>query len=85
MATVIRLYDSYCILSSYMATVRLKYELVYIRYFKSQTSSPVKAYVIKPDPTVSYSHCHLINHLTPELNPSAQRCLARFFTGDFAS
>jgi hypothetical protein len=23
--------------------------------------------------------------LTPELNPSAQRCLARFFTGDFAS
>jgi hypothetical protein len=26
-----------------------------------------------------------INPLTPELNPSAQRCLARFFTGDFAS
>jgi hypothetical protein len=26
-----------------------------------------------------------INHLTPELDPSAQRCLARFFTGDFAS
>jgi hypothetical protein len=25
------------------------------------------------------------NPLTPELNPSAQRCLARFFTGDFAS
>jgi hypothetical protein len=24
------------------------------------------------------------NHLTPELNPSAQRCLTRFFTGDFA-
>jgi hypothetical protein len=23
--------------------------------------------------------------LTPELNPSAQRCLTRFFTGDFAS
>jgi hypothetical protein len=23
--------------------------------------------------------------LTPELNPSAQRCLVRFFTGDFAS
>jgi hypothetical protein len=25
------------------------------------------------------------NPLTPELNPSAQRCLTRFFTGDFAS
>jgi hypothetical protein len=25
------------------------------------------------------------NPLTPELNPSAQRCLMRFFTGDFAS
>jgi hypothetical protein len=27
----------------------------------------------------------LINPLTLELNPSAQRCLTRFFTGDFAS
>jgi hypothetical protein len=26
-----------------------------------------------------------VNSLTPELNPSAQRCLTRFFTGDFAS
>jgi hypothetical protein len=26
-----------------------------------------------------------INPLTPELNPFAQRCLTRFFTGDFAS
>jgi hypothetical protein len=25
------------------------------------------------------------NPLTPELNPSAQRCLTRFFTGSFAS
>jgi hypothetical protein len=25
------------------------------------------------------------NTLTPELNPSTQRCLTRFFTGDFAS
>jgi hypothetical protein len=25
------------------------------------------------------------NTLTPELNPSVQRCLTRFFTGDFAS
>jgi hypothetical protein len=27
----------------------------------------------------------LINSLTPELNPSAQHCLTRFFTGDFVS
>jgi hypothetical protein len=26
-----------------------------------------------------------IKPLTPELNPSAQRCLTRFFIGDFAS
>jgi hypothetical protein len=26
---------------------------------------------------------YLINPLTPELNPSAQRCLPKFFTGDF--
>jgi hypothetical protein len=26
-----------------------------------------------------------INPLTPELNPTTQRCLTRFFTGDFAS
>jgi hypothetical protein len=25
----------------------------------------------------------LFNPLTPELNPPAQRCLPRFFTGDF--
>jgi hypothetical protein len=25
----------------------------------------------------------LFNPSTPELNPSAQRCLPRFFTGDF--
>jgi hypothetical protein len=26
-----------------------------------------------------------VNPLTPELNPSAQHCLTRFYTGDFAS
>jgi hypothetical protein len=26
-----------------------------------------------------------VNPLTPELNPSAQRCLTKFFTGDFSS
>jgi hypothetical protein len=29
--------------------------------------------------------CWLVNPLTPELNPFAQRCLTRFFTEDFAS
>jgi hypothetical protein len=29
--------------------------------------------------------CLNFNPLTPELNPSAQRCLTKFFTGDFAS
>jgi hypothetical protein len=27
----------------------------------------------------------MFNSLTPELNPSAQRCLTKFFTGDFAN
>jgi hypothetical protein len=27
----------------------------------------------------------MFNPSTPELNPSAQRCLMRYFTGDFAS
>jgi hypothetical protein len=31
------------------------------------------------------THFHHINPLTPELNPSVQRCLMGFFTGDFAS
>jgi hypothetical protein len=29
--------------------------------------------------------CQVLNPLTPELNPYAQHCLTRFFTGDFAS
>jgi hypothetical protein len=28
--------------------------------------------------------CYFLNPLTPELNPSAQRFLTRFFTRDFA-
>jgi hypothetical protein len=28
---------------------------------------------------------YIFNPLTPELNPSAQRCLTRIFTADFAS
>jgi hypothetical protein len=32
-----------------------------------------------------YKECLHFNPLTPELNPSEQRCLTRFFTGHFAS
>jgi hypothetical protein len=35
-------------------------------------------------PTYRYG-ISVINPLTPELNPSAQCCMTRFFTGDFAS
>jgi hypothetical protein len=34
--------------------------------------------------TVLKLYQNYINPLTPELNPSAQRCLTRIFTGDFA-
>jgi hypothetical protein len=46
---------------------------------------------VGPEPTlillgiITVSHITVFNPLTPELNPSAQRCLMRFFTGDFAS
>jgi hypothetical protein len=33
-------------------------------------------------PVLLSGHC--FNHLTLELNPSMQRCLTSFFTGDFA-
>jgi hypothetical protein len=36
-------------------------------------------------PNVHKPYIIKINPLTPELNPSAQRCLARIVTGDFAS
>jgi hypothetical protein len=35
--------------------------------------------------TPKKGHDCVIKPLTPELNPSAQRCMTRFFTGDFAS
>jgi hypothetical protein len=38
-----------------------------------------------PTPKGSGACCITSNPLTPELNPSAQRCLTRFVTGDFAS
>jgi hypothetical protein len=36
-------------------------------------------------PSTKYWSVISVNPLTPELNPSAQRCLMRFFAGDFAS
>jgi hypothetical protein len=36
-------------------------------------------------PKISMQFSNIFNHLTPELNPSAQRCQTRSFTGDFAS
>jgi hypothetical protein len=38
-----------------------------------------------PDITCKEKSLQGFNHLMPELNPSAQCCLTRFFTGDFAS
>jgi hypothetical protein len=35
--------------------------------------------------TIPSQAANQINPLTPELNQSAQRCLTRYFTGDFAS
>jgi hypothetical protein len=35
--------------------------------------------------TLNSEITEMFNPLTPELNPSAQRCLTRFFTGDFVS
>jgi hypothetical protein len=34
---------------------------------------------------IRHNEIEYLNPLTPELNPSAQRCLTSFFTGDFAS
>jgi hypothetical protein len=41
-----------------------------------------KADVMETTLTSKYTSISF-NPLTPELNPSAQRCLPRFFTGDF--
>jgi hypothetical protein len=47
-------------------------------------SAPYVALVLLTMAQWTGAQCALaINHLTPELNPSAQRCLARLFTGDF--
>jgi hypothetical protein len=35
--------------------------------------------------TLRGKEIEVVNPLKPELNPSAQRCLTRFFTGDFVS
>jgi hypothetical protein len=57
--------------------VRFPEELICIIYCKCET---VNHYCTKKggEPT------NVISPSTSELNPSAQRCLTRFFTGDFA-
>jgi hypothetical protein len=41
--------------------------------------------VVTALPSVACRNVSAIDPLTLELNPSAQRCLMRFFAGDFAS
>jgi hypothetical protein len=53
----------------------------YLQYTYVQTYAVSKRHDI-PAENVQYL---VINPLAPELNPSAQRCLTRFFTGDFDS
>jgi hypothetical protein len=43
------------------------------------------AYVSVTNDVISKINIFLVNPLTLELNPSAQRCLTKFFTADFAS
>jgi hypothetical protein len=50
-----------------------------IKIFRSQKK------IIIPKKRNSTSAESFINPLTPELNPSAQGCLTRFFTGEFTS
>jgi hypothetical protein len=50
--------------------------------FRSAFGSSWKAFTMSSGRLLSPGQ---INPLKPELNPSAQRCLTTFFTGDFAS
>jgi hypothetical protein len=52
---------------------------------KCDEFAPVHAHQLKRSIVVFVQAPNVLNPLTPELNPSAQRCLARFFTGNFAS
>jgi hypothetical protein len=53
----------------------------------SNNSAPNEGIFIKFDMCIFWNICsensNFINHLTSELNFSVQRCLTRFFTGDF--
>jgi hypothetical protein len=55
-----------------------------MKYLRNQQTENIKSH--KP---VTYQPIveglGIINRLTPELIPSAQRCLTRFLPGDFAS
>jgi hypothetical protein len=53
--------------------------LVFAHYYTQQSGTGIKMF-----PEV-VCICPSVNPSTPELNPSAQRCLTKFFTEDFAS
>jgi hypothetical protein len=53
---------------------------IYFYHILSFMSYKYHLFSIRKD--MNFNH---INPLTPELNPLTQRCLTRFFTGDFAS
>jgi hypothetical protein len=55
------------------------------RLFKILPNSFTLLYRMKVHKIQTSCQAQCINPLTPELNPSAQRCLTRFFTCDFAS
>jgi hypothetical protein len=52
---------------------------------KNQRHFSAVVYTCTVPRSAAASLFNLFNPLTPELNPSAQRCLTRYFIGDFAS
>jgi hypothetical protein len=73
----------FTILSFTLGTEKGAHDRQQFREVQSHTTRFVKyIFCIKWETKQAEWH---INHLTPELNLSAQRCLTRFFTGDFAS
>jgi hypothetical protein len=52
---------------------------------KRPISVPISVLWHKAYRTMEGKYPRKLNPLTPELNPSAQRCMTRFFTGDFSS
>jgi hypothetical protein len=57
----------------------MKERIVVIPYRTIGKELPLLCVSMKPP------NLEVLNPLPPELNPSAQRCVTRYFTGDFAS